>query len=181
MVVVWSIPNGLWWWYGQFQRGYGGGSHVQCIAWWPVISSVPSPLYGVGFGVCRMMVDNLDVYNVQCCEVVHFYWVYYLVSSSSDVTLLLDFCRMPLSWSGNLLQSLRWTVLLQHTGRHREILWQVMTIVSHNNTEHSYQSQCDNITKYNYQSWIYPFSFLHCPLAAGGCLKINNGRVAGWL
>ena len=58
------------------------------------------------WGVCRMMVDNLDVYNVQCCEVGHFYWVYYLVSSSSDVTLLLDFCRMPLSRSGNLLQSL---------------------------------------------------------------------------
>ena len=33
MVVVWSVPNGLWWWYGQFQMGYGGGlEHVQCIA-----------------------------------------------------------------------------------------------------------------------------------------------------
>ena len=29
--------------------------------------------------------------------------------------------------------------------------------------------------------WICPFSFHHCPLAAGRCLKINNGRVAGWL
>ena len=143
MVMVWSVPKGLWWWIGACT--------MYSLMTSDLVSSKPI-IWCWFWGVCRMMVDNLDVYNVQCCEVVHFYWVYYLVSSSSDVTLLLDFCRMPLSWSGNLLQSLRWTVLLQHTGRHREILRQVMTIVNHNNTEHSYQSQCDNSTKHNYQA-----------------------------
>ena len=81
--MILSIPDGLWWWYGQFQMGYGGGmvscKWVMVVVWSLMTSDLVNskPIIWCWFwGVCRMMVDNLDVYNVQCCEVVHFYWVY---------------------------------------------------------------------------------------------------------